>query len=977
MKPEEEKSNNSSPSDDKKETAGVANAARGSKSAKGGNSRGGARKAKAKAGQNQRGRGGAKAAKSNSNPNEETLGELKNKIRGELGEEVREEASELEDKAREDVEKLARDLDEKIDALAGDMSDDFNKTRKDLRSKGFIPDTDNPVSRNPDDFSIDVPPREPDPDGDGLYIPKDPANALSSANTPKNNVSIDELQKEVGSELGVDLARDVEEARDSIEDETEDAMEELEKKADAISRSMGVTKRRTIGGGKKDSEKDKAAQDKRQSTDGEEASAEDESLETSDEKIERALAGRELDAAKQDENNDKESGAGATGASGATAGSWAESIGKSADGSWGDGANGQGRLHTNNEGLDEMTDANENKEHIDDDVKKEDEIKKEDNLTESGAMKADADEVAKDGASSSDDASETSTASTSSSHTSTSSSSYTTSAYSSRDEDSKDSSDSSDDSTYSTSASKDAPKKKSSMTGTLTLLALVALVGGGGWYYQTHMKGQGADSASFAPSSTGTGATTSSGVDSSSTDSGEAMGETSNGALAGGDAADASMGADSANSQIVPGAGDATDEAGSSEGQADGSMGAGSTSGDLAHGSDSRANEGSGLASSDVPGWGGKVDESHVGGERLVNGNLVASIQPSSINQAGPEYGKLKAEIESNKEQLDVLAKKYHSLKSNNMEWLVTEVEATLNIVSQQLMLSGNVQQAAGTLENLERRLNRFDSPYLINLKKAVSEDVTQLKKQNMVDVVGVALRIDRLRSTLDTLPLVMDSALKVEKQNNAIAQSQADESFINGIYTDVKRSLKGLVKIRKLDNQDAMLLSPEQSFYIRQNLKLRLLDARIALLQKHNELYHDDLYTAQAEVNRYFDVKAPVVVNWLQELDALSKIRFESPDLTLLTKSFKAVEDLKAKLDIDDENTLNVIKDGATTAIPQEATEPAKKPLEVPIGADAGKADEKAADAQAAPKTESQEGQAQAQDGAAEDADKAKEGGE
>ena len=234
------------------------------------------------------------------------------------------------------------------------------------------------------------------------------------------------------------------------------------------------------------------------------------------------------------------------------------------------------------------------------------------------------------------------------------------------------------------------------------------------------------------------------------------------------------------------------------------------------------------------------------------------------------ELDRLNNGQKNNSDQILQLQKAYQELLKGRINWLVDEAESMLNTASQQLMLSGNLQGAVSVLEHIDSRLSRFEQPELIPIKQAISNDLAALKNRPYVDISATALRIDRLETGISGLPLVLDGVLKpgaapVEAANSGTWWENTWEKSIN--------ALKGLVEVRHLDSNDAMLISPEQTYFIRENLRLRLLDARIALLQHNGEVYQSDLNNVEATVKQYFDSKSPATQSWLKELAELKAL--------------------------------------------------------------------------------------------------------
>lgn len=234
------------------------------------------------------------------------------------------------------------------------------------------------------------------------------------------------------------------------------------------------------------------------------------------------------------------------------------------------------------------------------------------------------------------------------------------------------------------------------------------------------------------------------------------------------------------------------------------------------------------------------------------------------------ELDRLDGNVKANGEQILEMQKSYRELTKGRADWLVDETDTILNLAAQQLVLTGNIQTAVGVLEHIDSRLSRFNQAELLPIKQAVSSDLAELKNRPYVDISGTALRLDRLETAVSGLPLILDGVLKpgVQVKNEA-----ASASWWQNVWEKSLGTLKGLVEIRRLENNDAMLISPEQAYFVRENLRLRLLDARTALMQRNSEVYQGDLNNAEAAVRQYFDANSPATQSWLKELAELKAL--------------------------------------------------------------------------------------------------------
>lgn len=281
-----------------------------------------------------------------------------------------------------------------------------------------------------------------------------------------------------------------------------------------------------------------------------------------------------------------------------------------------------------------------------------------------------------------------------------------------------------------------------------------------------------------------------------------------------------------------------------------------------------------------------KIDKAALG-ESQNAGLLQESIRKQDGLQTA--FDRLDAAQKHNAEQIAQANRAYQELLKGRANWLVDEVEATLNLAAQQLLLSGNVLVAVNVLENIENRLNRFEQADLLPIKQAVSGDLTALKSRPYLDIAGTSLRIDRLESAVAGLPLTVDAALQ-HKSAPAAHQDNAALSWWENAWNKTLASLQGLVEVRTLNNGDAMLLSPEQIYFVRENLRLRLLDARAALMQHNGEVYQSDLDGAETTVKQYFDVNSPATQSWLKELADLKALDVRMVSNDALRNSLLAV---------------------------------------------------------------------------------------
>src|SRR5438445_11668433 len=207
------------------------------------------------------------------------------------------------------------------------------------------------------------------------------------------------------------------------------------------------------------------------------------------------------------------------------------------------------------------------------------------------------------------------------------------------------------------------------------------------------------------------------------------------------------------------------------------------------------------------------------------------------------------AESQNHQGALEAL---YQDLSRSRDEWVLAEIEQILTIASQQLQLTGNVQVALAALQTADARLARSGRPQFLPLRKVFGRDIERLKTAPGLDVPGIAVKLDQLIAGVDSLPLVQEA----RPQATAAAKREADGLW-ERLVAELLGELKQLVRIQNMEGSAPALLSPPQAFFLRENLKLRLLNARLALLARDETTYRSDVNVAASWLARYFDTRS------------------------------------------------------------------------------------------------------------------------
>jgi uroporphyrin-3 C-methyltransferase/uroporphyrinogen III methyltransferase/synthase len=260
-------------------------------------------------------------------------------------------------------------------------------------------------------------------------------------------------------------------------------------------------------------------------------------------------------------------------------------------------------------------------------------------------------------------------------------------------------------------------------------------------------------------------------------------------------------------------------------------------------------------------------------------------------------------QIESQGQQL-ALEQLYQDLAKNRDDWALAEIEQVLSTASQQLELAGNIRGALIALQNADTRLSRADRPQFIAIRRAIAKDMENLNSLPNIDLTGIALRLDTLVAEIDSMPLLADerpAQLAPPNKTRLTPLPGSGSAAVSAVpvleddwrsrwlnrwhswSSDLWHDIRDLVRIRTVGSPEALLLSPGQAFFARENLKLRLLNARLALLSRNDAAFRSDLAEADRALSRYFDTRSRQTQAGREQIRALqeSVLNIEMPTLS------------------------------------------------------------------------------------------------
>ncbi len=235
---------------------------------------------------------------------------------------------------------------------------------------------------------------------------------------------------------------------------------------------------------------------------------------------------------------------------------------------------------------------------------------------------------------------------------------------------------------------------------------------------------------------------------------------------------------------------------------------------------------------------------------------IVAKQSQEALAALQAKTGALEAKLAESQSLQAALDAMVQELTRNRDERLLAEIEQALNTAAQQLQLAGNVEAALIALQGADARLGAAGRAQFLPLRKVIAHDIERLKALPLADVPGIALRIEGIVRAVDAMPLAFEAKPRMEPARETFLPAAAS-GYWETLLGELWRELKGLVRVERLDRPNPALLSPTHAFFLRENLKLRLMNARLALLQRDGKSFRQDIQQAHAWIEQYFDTRA------------------------------------------------------------------------------------------------------------------------
>jgi uroporphyrin-3 C-methyltransferase len=248
----------------------------------------------------------------------------------------------------------------------------------------------------------------------------------------------------------------------------------------------------------------------------------------------------------------------------------------------------------------------------------------------------------------------------------------------------------------------------------------------------------------------------------------------------------------------------------------------------------------------------------------------------------------LEARVSETALQRSQLEELIQQLSRSRDENVLADIDAAVRVAVQQSAITGSAEPLTAALRQAEERLARMNQPRVERVRRALARDLDRVRAVAVTDIAALTIKLDEAVRSVDELPMLSQPAQRAGGGAAAVRQATTASAGVGAATASVARvpltaepdswaawledhwtwvagrvwdEVRSLVRVTRIDNPEAMLVAPEQAWFLRENLKLRLLNARLALLSRQFDTAQSDLRDAQASLDRYFDRSARRVV--------------------------------------------------------------------------------------------------------------------
>lgn len=253
---------------------------------------------------------------------------------------------------------------------------------------------------------------------------------------------------------------------------------------------------------------------------------------------------------------------------------------------------------------------------------------------------------------------------------------------------------------------------------------------------------------------------------------------------------------------------------------------------------------------------------------QAIEAHAMAKQAQEAARSAESKVGLLEARVAETVLQRSQLEDLIQQLSRSRDENVLADVDAAVRVAVQQSAITGSAEPLVSALRQAEERLARMNQPRLERVRRSLARDLDRVRAVAVTDLASLTIKIDEVVRTVDELPLVSQPERRAAAARPAASASDGAapgpgawlpwlQERWAAIGSRIWVEVRSLVRVTQIDKPEAMLVAPDQAWFLRENLKLRLLNARLSLLSRQFDIAQADLREAQAVLERYFDRNA------------------------------------------------------------------------------------------------------------------------
>ncbi|WP_017345654.1 uroporphyrinogen-III C-methyltransferase [Pantoea sp. A4] len=243
------------------------------------------------------------------------------------------------------------------------------------------------------------------------------------------------------------------------------------------------------------------------------------------------------------------------------------------------------------------------------------------------------------------------------------------------------------------------------------------------------------------------------------------------------------------------------------------------------------------------------------------------------LDSANTALQQARSQQEATAKALDDLRQRVAMISGNDVNtWLISQADYLVKLAGRKLWSDQDVTTAAALLKSADDSLADMNDPSVMNVRRALTEDISTLSAISQVDYDGIILRLNQLSNGVDNLRLADNDSDDSPMDNDSGELSSSLREWRQNLVKSWHNFMDDFITIRRRDTTAQPLLAPNQDIYLRENIRSRLLIAAQAVPRHQNEVYKQSIDAVSTWVRAWYDTNDAATKAFLSQLDDLSQ---------------------------------------------------------------------------------------------------------